>query len=45
MSEEHTSKPIKSGAYRDEDDKDNDDDEPLKESGGVQAHRDVPFYA
>ena len=40
MSEEHTSKPIKSGAYRDEDDEDNDDDdddddEPLKESGGI----------
>ena len=44
MSEEHTSKPIKSGVYRDEDDEDNDD-KPLKESGGVQAHRDVPFYA
>ena len=37
MSEEHTSKPIKSGVYGDEDDEDNDDndDEPLKESGGV----------
>ena len=42
MSEEHTNKPIKSGAYRDEDDEDNDDDdddddddEPLKESGGI----------
>ena len=41
MSEEHTSKPIKSGAYKDEDDEDNndddddDDDEPLKESGGI----------
>ena len=39
MSEEYTSKPIKSGAYRDEDDEDNDDDddddEPLKESGGI----------
>ena len=37
MSEEHTSKPIKSGSYRDEDDEDidDDDDEPLKESGGV----------
>ena len=36
MSEEHTSKPIKSGAYRDEDnDDDDDDDEPLKESGGI----------
>ena len=39
MSEEHTSEPIKSGAYRDEDDEDNDDDddddEPLKESGGI----------
>ena len=42
MSEEHTSKPVKSGAYRDEDDEDNDDnddddddDEPLKESGGI----------
>ena len=37
MLEEHTSKPMKSGAYRDEDDQDNDDDddEPLKESGGV----------
>ena len=37
MSEEHTSKPIKSGSCRDEDDEDidDDDDEPLKESGGV----------
>ena len=37
MSEEHPSKPIKSGSYRDEDDEDidDDDDEPLKESGGV----------
>lgn len=44
MSEEHTSKPIKSGAYRDEDN-DEDDDEPLKESGGIKAYRDVPVYA
>ena len=37
MSEQHTSKPVKIGVYRDEDDEDNDDndDEPLKESGGV----------
>ena len=44
MSEEHTSKPIKSGEYRDEDN-DEDDDEPLKESGGIKAYRDVPVYA
>ena len=34
MSEEHTSKPVKSGVCRDEDNDDNDD-EPLKELGGV----------
>ena len=44
MSEEHTSKPIKSDAHRDEDN-DEDDDEPLKESGGIKAYRDVPVYA